>query len=104
MEKTTDAELFALFKIGVEDVNKGYVGMGDIGFKGENTGIYITVTDESDNSETTFYKETWGKKEETPITFDLLSAGENTVKFTFVTNKGNVTVKTIKITAEKRLK
>lgn len=100
VEKTTDAELFALLKIGAEDVNKGYVGMGDIGFKGENTGIYITVTDESGNSKTTFYKGTWGKKEETPITFDLLSAGENTVKFTFVTNKGNVTVKTIKITAK----
>ena len=94
-----DPAVYALIHLGL----MGDIGWNSDGAKGEetNSGIRVTLSRQDGSVVSdTLYKDSWGKAGQAAISFTMPEAGEYTLALTFVTVKGNVTVRTADITVD----
>ena len=94
-----DPAVYALIHLGL----MGDIGWNSDGAKGEetNSGIRVTLSRQDGSVVSdTLHKDSWGKAGQTVISFTMPEAGDYTLALTFVTVKGNVTVRTADITVD----
>ncbi len=94
-----DPAVYALIHLGL----MGDIGWNSDGAKGEetNSGIRVTLSRQDGSVVSdTLHKDSWGKAGQAAISFTMPEAGDYTLALTFVTVKGNVTVRTADITVD----